>query len=156
MRAISAWCFTILLLVWAAPAGAEGSAAPTESWVVARGLTADELGRIAQELASDDAGRREGAVLTLTTLHPESLPGIKKRLRELSRRRPQKDDARAALTAFRHAVGSRRADDGVDIAFMGQRFYRSDARDFSEAQVAQFFAKPVRNILHEPDPETLE
>ena len=116
MRAISAWCFTILLLVWAAPAGAEGSAAPTESWVVARGLTADELGRIAQELASDDAGRREGAVLTLTTLHPESLPGIKKRLRELSRRRPQKDDARAALTAFRHAVGSRRADDGVDIA----------------------------------------
>jgi len=85
-------------------------------WVTARGLSADELSRIAQELASDDAGRRQAAATALTGLHPESLPGIKQRMRQLARQRPSPEDARSALTAFRHALGSRRADDEVDLA----------------------------------------
>lgn len=62
----------------------------------------------------------------------------------------------AQLAALEEAHSELVLDDGVDIAFMGQRFYRTDARAFSEAQVAQFFAKPVRNVLHEPDPENLK
>lgn len=45
---------------------------------------------------------------------------------------------------------------GIDIAFLGQRFYRVDAKSFAEAQVAEFFKAPIRNALNEPDPENLK
>lgn len=47
-------------------------------------------------------------------------------------------------------------DGGLDIAFLGQRFYQADARAHAEAQVARFFGAPVRNVLNEPDPENLK
>ena len=47
-------------------------------------------------------------------------------------------------------------DGGVDLAFAGQRFYEGDALAGAEKQVADFFAKPLRNFLNEPDPEALK
>ncbi|MDJ0982748.1 MAG: DUF115 domain-containing protein [Kiloniellales bacterium] len=47
-------------------------------------------------------------------------------------------------------------DGELDIAFLGQRFYRADARAHAEAQVARFFEAPTRNLLNEPDPESLK
>ncbi|MDJ0944116.1 MAG: DUF115 domain-containing protein [Kiloniellales bacterium] len=47
-------------------------------------------------------------------------------------------------------------DGGLDIAFLGQRFYQTDARAHAEAQVARFFRSPTRNLLNEPDPESLK
>ena len=48
------------------------------------------------------------------------------------------------------------ADGGLDIAFLGQRFYQTDARDHAQAQVAHFFKAPTRNLLNEPDPASLK
>ncbi len=45
---------------------------------------------------------------------------------------------------------------GLDIAFLGQRFYQCDAGAYAEAQVARFFKAPTRNLLNEPDPENLK
>ncbi len=45
---------------------------------------------------------------------------------------------------------------GLDIAFLGQRFYRSDAVAHARAQVARFFKAPTRNLLNEPDPKSLK
>ena len=47
-------------------------------------------------------------------------------------------------------------DGGLDIAFLGQRFYQADARAQAGAQVARFFKAPTRNLLNEPDPESLK
>ncbi|MBN1654775.1 MAG: hypothetical protein JXA30_13470 [Deltaproteobacteria bacterium] len=78
--------------------------------------SASEISEWAQGLSESDAARREQAYRRLTTLELDALPSIAQRLDELSRSRPHPDKAIQALTAIRHAVGSRRADDAIDIA----------------------------------------
>src|SRR5262245_45351198 len=79
----------------------------------ARGLRADEIARLAAQLGV--AAQRRAAVAALTSLHAESLPGIAARLSALRPKRPDPEQAKAAFTAFRHALGSRRGDDAVDL-----------------------------------------
>jgi hypothetical protein len=90
--------------------------AHAEPVVGALGLGADEIGRVAAQLGSADARSREVAFRTLSELHEESLPGIAARLRKLARRRPAPDATRNALGEFRRALGSRSADDAIDVA----------------------------------------
>jgi len=78
--------------------------------------SSDEISQWAQELLNSKALRREAAYKRLTTLERDTLPSIAQRLKTLSRSRPKPDRVVRLLTAFRHAVGSRRADDIVDIA----------------------------------------
>jgi tetratricopeptide (TPR) repeat protein len=78
--------------------------------------SSDEISQWAQELLNSQAARREKAYKRLTTLERDTLPSIAQRLDELSRSRPKPDRVVQLLTAIRHAVGSRRADDIVDIA----------------------------------------
>jgi hypothetical protein len=87
-------------LGWATPAGAEG-------------LTGVE--RLAQGLRSDEPGVREKALRSLSRLDVRALPAIRARAAELGRAPLDADQARGALHAFRHATGSRRADDAVDL-----------------------------------------
>jgi tetratricopeptide (TPR) repeat protein len=117
MRA--AW--TAPALAWAllalpAHAHGDGAAAAPEQLLTARGLRAPELARMAAQLGAKAAERRAAAFHALTELNAESLPGIEQRLRELRAERPHPDAAKAAIAAFRHAAGSRRADDEIDVA----------------------------------------
>jgi tetratricopeptide (TPR) repeat protein len=82
----------------------------------ARGLSAAELARLADQLGGEAAAQREAAFHALSELHAESLAGIAQRLRALKKSRPDAEAEKAALSAFRHAAGSRRADDSIDIA----------------------------------------
>ena len=75
-----------------------------------------EISQWARELLSSETAHREKAYKRLTTLERDTLPSIAQRLDELSRSRPKPDSVVRLLTAIRHAVGSRRADDIVDIA----------------------------------------
>jgi tetratricopeptide (TPR) repeat protein len=74
------------------------------------------LARLAEQLGSETVSQRTAAFHALSELHPESLPAIGERLRLLRKSRPEPEATRAVLTAFRHALGSRRADDNVDLA----------------------------------------
>ena len=103
-------------LPWA-PAGASaqaGEPARPESEGLATSVA--ELAALAEGLGSEEEGAREAACEALGRLEEEALPAMRARVRSL--RRPVVDPERAydALRAFRHAVGSRRADDMVDIA----------------------------------------
>lgn len=75
-----------------------------------------DLAALAEGLGGADAGARARAIEALSTLPEEALPSIEARLAELARSRPSADEVTNALTAIRRAVGSRRADDLVDIA----------------------------------------
>jgi len=103
------------LLVEVASAAPE-QAAPGASWVGNRGLSAEQIGQVAAGLRSDDAKAREHAAKALSQLHAESLPGIVGRLAGLRHARPSPERITEIMTALRHAVGSRRADDRVDRA----------------------------------------
>ena len=70
----------------------------------------------AEALHGDDVEARNAAVTYLRTLPREALPAIQARLVSARRVRPTLDEANTALTEFRRATGSRRADDLVDIA----------------------------------------
>jgi tetratricopeptide (TPR) repeat protein len=85
-----------------------------ETTLEVRGLRAAEIARLAEQLAVPQ--RRAAAAHALTTLHAESLPGIAARLTALRRDRPDPERAKLAFTAFRHATGSRRGDDAIDLA----------------------------------------
>jgi len=98
----------------ATPALAQSATDPETLTV--RGLRAPELARISAQLGAEAGAPRETAFRALSELNAESVAGIEQRLGALRERRPAPDAATAALVAFRHAVGSRRADDGVDIA----------------------------------------
>lgn len=89
---------------------------PEVSPLRVRGLRAAEIARVAAQLGSPSADQRKGAFHGLSELNEESLPGIEQRLLALRAHRPDPEAARAALTAFRHGTGSRRADDEVDLA----------------------------------------
>jgi tetratricopeptide (TPR) repeat protein len=91
-------------------------AAAAPRLLTVEGLDAQELGRLAAHLADADEARRDAAYRTLRELHGESLPGIEARLAALRRQHLDSDVAKAALSTFRRALGSRRGDDGLDIA----------------------------------------
>jgi hypothetical protein len=115
MRSLRAlWLGYCLAVV--CPAVAEPAVAVQQQMLEARGLSATELARLAEQLGGEAAAQREAAFHALSELHAESLPGIAQRLRALKKNRPDAEAEKAALVAFRHAAGSRRADDTLDIA----------------------------------------
>jgi len=105
-----------LAIGWGVLALSCATAVRAEPVVGAIGLGEPELTRVAAQLASPEAGARQLAYRTLSELHEESLAGVAARLRKLARRRPAPDATRAALGEFRRALGSRNADDAIDIA----------------------------------------
>jgi hypothetical protein len=100
----------------AAPEAAPKKEAPASPWIGSRGLTAEQIGQMATGLRSDDPKTREHAARALSQLHAESLPGIVGRLAGLRHARPSPERVTAIMTALRHAVGSKRADDRIDRA----------------------------------------
>jgi tetratricopeptide (TPR) repeat protein len=101
-----------LLGAWPRAAAAQQAAEPAV--LEARGLSAAEIARLSAQLGA--AQGRADAFHALMDLHEESLPGIAARLEALRRTRPDTDAAKAAFTGFRHALGSKRGDDVVDLA----------------------------------------
>ena len=111
---VAAW-LSCALVAGALTASARAEDEPGEDEALeVRGLSATEIGRLAAQLALPK--QQASAVHALTTLHAESLPGIAARLTVLRRNRPDAEQAKVAFTAFRHALGSRRGDDVVDLA----------------------------------------
>ncbi|MDH3593963.1 MAG: DUF115 domain-containing protein [Rhodospirillales bacterium] len=47
-------------------------------------------------------------------------------------------------------------DGRIDMAFRGQGFYDGDALAATSAQLEEYFAKPLRHAINEPEPERLE
>jgi hypothetical protein len=47
-------------------------------------------------------------------------------------------------------------DGRIDMAFRGQGFYDGDAVAATNAQLDRYFAKPLRHVINEPEPERLE
>ncbi|MAQ18454.1 MAG: hypothetical protein CMN30_27095 [Sandaracinus sp.] len=76
----------------------------------------DDLLRHAEALRGDDAAARERAYRFLSTLPEEAIPAIDERIRQTRAQILPEEDGYDALRAFRHATGSLRADDMVDIA----------------------------------------
>ena len=103
----------VLLLI---PATSLADVLSQGSYVRLEGLSAAHISEWARRLGSSDAAQRQAAVATLKGLRAESLPGIAARLRQLELRRPDPEMIRKAMGSFRHVVGSKRADDGVDMA----------------------------------------
>ncbi len=95
-----------------------------------------DLAAVASELASDDASVRHAAVARLRELPAEAVPAIAARLERLRRARPSREEADDALTAFRRATGSRRADDNVDIAD-GVEVVLQDTRETPTLRMAE-------------------
>lgn len=87
-----------------------------------------ELASLATNLASEDANVRRDAIAAYTALDATSLPALDARLDVLRRRRPDPTRAAELLTAIRHAAGSRRADDAIDIA-IGVEPFLTTTRD---------------------------
>jgi hypothetical protein len=119
--ALAAW---IGLAVLALPARAPAQEASTD------------LGEVADQLASEDAEARRLAIERLRTLPASALPDIAGRLAFLRRARPTRDEAERALTAFRRATGSRRADDMVDLA-EGIEAVLAERRDLATRRLAE-------------------
>ncbi|MCA9614472.1 MAG: hypothetical protein KC586_17070, partial [Myxococcales bacterium] len=107
-----------LALVVALLATAVAQAQPaTESLVeVGPAVSVTELERLAGELRSEDASVREHAFERLGHLPASALPAITERVRYLARLVIPPEDGEEALQRFRHATGSRRADDMIDVA----------------------------------------
>jgi tetratricopeptide (TPR) repeat protein len=103
---LGAWA----LLAWAWAAPAEASPATLT------GLSREGLQRLAAQVGSANAETRASTVQALSSLQQESLPALAHRLASLRGRRPPVSATKAALTAFRRALGSRNAEDRVDIA----------------------------------------
>lgn len=76
----------------------------------------EPLGEIAARLGSPDRAVRLAAYEALGALPESAVPAIRERLSELVTSRPTPEDAQQLLHQIRHATGSRRADDLVDVA----------------------------------------
>ncbi len=94
---------------------------PTAHVGETRGPAPDPLRTSARTIAALEAAlgapgeeTRKAAWSALTGLGREALPAIRQHLAKAGRLDP--DAGREAITRFRHAVGSRRADDMVDVA----------------------------------------
>ncbi len=79
------------------------------------GTTLEELEGWAADLASDDPAARQAACDALSTLEEEALPAIRRRVETLARPRFDTEEAYRTINRFRHAVGSLRADEDVDV-----------------------------------------
>lgn len=75
-----------------------------------------DLAALEQGLASDDPSARREAIAGYDRLSATDLPAMHARMERLLRPALPTDDVTRIVTAFRHAVGSRRADDLVDVA----------------------------------------
>ncbi len=76
--------------------------------------TEGEIAAWAGQLASADAAERQRAARALAGLEAEALPAIRARVATFRSLDP--DASYDALRSFRHVLGSRRADDMIDIA----------------------------------------
>ncbi|MFI5309243.1 MAG: hypothetical protein ACHQ53_17940 [Polyangiales bacterium] len=110
--------------------------AAAEPFAQARGLGEQEIARLAAQLGTEAPSQRAAAQRALSELHEESLPGISLRLAALRKSRPAVEDVKAALTAFRHAAGSRRGDDTTDLAqgVLGALAQKRDATTLATAE----------------------
>ncbi len=88
----------------------------TEALESGPAVSVAELERLASELRSDDASVRHHAIARLGSLPASALPSIVERVRYLARLVIPPEDGEEALQRFRHATGSRRADDMIDVA----------------------------------------
>jgi hypothetical protein len=122
----------ILVEVWRAGPALAQAAQP--GVLEARGLSAAEIARLAAQLGA--AQGRADAYHALIELHEESLPGIAARLVVLRRSRPDPEAIKTAFTAFRHALGSRRGDDVIDLA-QGVLPALSERRDSALLAIAE-------------------
>jgi len=103
-------------LTWALLAGTSPAAAQSPANDELAPSSA-ELASLARDLGDEDESKRAAALGALAALDPESLPAVHDRVRSFRRRPLHSDTAYRALGAFRHTVGSLRADDiEVDMA----------------------------------------
>lgn len=79
-------------------------------------LAQTDLAALEQGLASDDARVRAAAIAGYDALTSSDVSAMRERMERLRRPVIEPDEASRIVTAFRHAVGSRRADDLVDVA----------------------------------------
>jgi len=93
---------------WAAPVARELASSA--------GLSEPQLRQYRAQLASSDGPTRTRAITVLSELSADTLPAIEARLEARAARRLDPEASQKAMRAFRHAVGSRRADDELDIA----------------------------------------
>ena len=94
----------------------ESKAAGFEEYAAVPGvaLGADDLEHWGRDLRSEEPAVREEAFQAFLRLGEEALPAIRARI-ESYQPPGSSDEAYRVLSAFRHAVGSRRADDDVDV-----------------------------------------
>lgn len=94
----------------------------------------EELEAWAADLGAESPEARERAVARLSTLESDALPAIEARIG--AARRLDSDATYDALRSFRHVLGSRRADDMIDIA-PGVPQVLADHRDRVTVAVAE-------------------
>lgn len=82
----------------------------------AQTITVDQLESWAADLRSSDSEERRNAIERLSQLPESALPAIDQRIANTRRQIIDEEDGYDALRAFRHSMGSLRADDMVDIA----------------------------------------
>lgn len=75
-----------------------------------------DLAALEHGLASDDARERAAAIAGYGALGASDVPAMRERMERLRRPVLAPDEVTRIVTSFRHAVGSRRADDLVDVA----------------------------------------
>lgn len=103
LKALASVLLVSVSLAFASPATAD---APTVA----------DIERWAGDLRSGDDALIGEAFRNLGQLNADALPAIEARLQRTSRQIVPEEDGADALRYFRHAVGSRRADDTIDIA----------------------------------------
>ncbi len=114
-----------------------GVAASARAQLVAHTApTPAELEGWVRQLGAESAEQRAAAFAALTTLDEDALPAIDARIAVLARRQLDAEQAGKTLTAIRHAAGSRRADDNVDIA-PGVLVLLGERRDDIVARIAE-------------------
>ncbi|MDD9941149.1 MAG: hypothetical protein OXU20_08935 [Myxococcales bacterium] len=108
--------FALLTIPTVAVAAPPQPTAPNgEHWVGDVGMTSEQLAILRTQLAGSNRDTRQQALQQLSHLSADSLPAIRTRLQLRRGQALELQRAREAITGFRHAVGSRRADDDVDI-----------------------------------------
>ncbi len=82
----------------------------------AQSISVDDIETWAGDLRSDDSEVRRNAIERLSNMPESALPAIDERIARTRRQIIDAEDGYDALRNFRHATGSLRADDMVDIA----------------------------------------
>ena len=91
------------------------------------------------------------------TTEPHVLPEEERLAANLAALKSKAPHLHSRLSAVRktHAELIIDHDGGFDLDLMGQRFYGGDAAAFAERQLDDYFSKPLRNYLNQPDPVKL-